>query len=341
MLIFVDLDQGMTTTRSQRFHRPITLVGALAALAVLTIGCGANRSTVQGVGSTTPPASNLPTGSHAQTITVDGTLRSYRTYVPAGIDRNTPTPLVVMIHGGFGSAEHAEKAYGWDAMADAHHFIVAYPDGLGKAWNAGSCCGASAQRNVDDVGFITQMVAGIQKQESIDPRRIFVTGMSNGAMMTERLACETDVFAAAASVAGAQMVSCDDPHPISMLHIHGLADHNVPFDGSPGDGRGKVPAHPPIPDTIAAWRTIDHCATPIETKAGVVTRSTSGCADGRAVDLITIADAGHQWPGATKLRPQLAKLVGMDTPSTAIDATAEIWKFFAAHPRPERTPTSS
>jgi polyhydroxybutyrate depolymerase len=325
----------MITSNQRSARRSVTTFALLASAAALLLGaCGATRSSVSGVGPTTTPPHTLPTGSHAQTLTVDGTLRTYRTYVPSGLDRSKPVPLVVMIHGGFGSGSQAEQAYGWDASADAHGFVVVYPDGLKKAWNAGTCCGTPKAENLDDVGFITQVVATVRGQLPIDPRRIYVTGMSNGAMMTERLACETDLFAAAAPVAGAQMVPCDDPHPISVLHVHGLADDSVPMDGSPGDGRGKVPAHPPVADTIAMWRTVDRCSPATSRTDGVVTRSSAACADGRAVDLVTVKGAGHQWPGSTKKNPKLAKLVGMDPPSTALNATSEIWAFFAAHPKP-------
>ena len=211
-------------------------------------------------------------------MTIDGTLRTYRTYVPSGLDRSKPVPLVVMLHGGFGSGSQAEKAYGWDATADANGFVVVFPDGLKKAWNAGTCCGGPASEDLDDVAFITQVVSTTRRQIPIDPRRIYVTGMSNGAMMSERLACETDLFAAAAPVAGAQMVPCKDPSPISVIHIHGLADHNVPMDGSPGNGRGKVQAHPAVSDTIAMWRTVDRCSPATTNTSGAVTRSSAACA---------------------------------------------------------------
>lgn len=313
-----------------------TTAGTLALLlcaAVAIAGCGVHRR----AGGSAPEVSDtgaLPSGTTSHTIEIGGTKRTYLTYVPANLDRSKPVPLVVMLHGGFGSDTQAEQDYGWDQEADAEGFVVAYPDGLNHAWNAGNCCGAPAKNNIDDVGFVTQMVTAVGQQVAIDPRRTFVTGMSNGAMMTERLACETHVFAAAASVAGAQMVPCTNPAPISMLHIHGLADTHVPFDGSPGNGIGKVPAHPPIATTMAAWRKADGCGAPASTTAGVVTTSTATCPDGRAVELITVEGAGHQWPGSSTKHPAVKKLLGADPPSTAFDATPLIWAFFAAHPAP-------
>ncbi len=235
-----------------------------------------------------------------------------------------PDPsLVVMLHGGFGSAAQAESAYGWDELADRAGFVVAYPDGDGAAWNAGSCCGSPAKKDVDDVAFITAVVTTLQAEFGIAPERTFATGMSNGAMMAYRLACDTDVFAAIAPVSGTIVTACDDPHPASVLHIHGLQDERVRYDGETGSGATRVDGVA-VEDAIALWRTADGCAEPTVTEAAPVTTSTALCSDDREVTLITIADAGHQWPGA-----QGTRVADPDAVSTAIDATEVIWEFFA------------
>ena len=232
-----------------------------------------------------------------------------------------------MMHGGFGSAEQAERSYGWDAEADSGRFIVAYPDGLGRAWNAGGgCCGRSAREDIDDVGFVSDVVDQLVDSGDVDPQKVFATGMSNGAIMSYRLACETTLFAAIAPVAGTQLVDCANPSPTSVLHIHGLADGSVHFDGTRGGGVAKIDG-PPIPEVIASWRKIDACGAPIRSDDGAVRTSTAQCAGGRTVELITIAGAGHQWPGSEQIRAQA------DPPSTALNATSTIWEFFSAHHR--------
>src|SRR6185369_3270151 len=108
--------------------------------------------------------------------------RSYRLYLPEGLP--TPAPLVVMLHGGFGSAAQAERAYGWDQLADGAKFAVAYPDGEGRAWNAnGGCCGRPGRTNVDDVGFVSAVVDDVGSNIGIDADRVYATGISNGGMM--------------------------------------------------------------------------------------------------------------------------------------------------------------
>ena len=336
-------------------HGATILIG-VSVLAVFLSACGVRRTTgnnagppptLAGEASTTSnspatgsattsaaPTRTLSSGSTSHAITVNGISRTYLTYVPQNLNSSRPVPLVVFLHGGFGSAAQAEKTYRWDPKADANGFVVAYPDGENHAWNAGSCCGAPARNQVDDVSFITSVVAAVKAQIRIDPRRVYVAGMSNGAMMALTLACQIDVFAAAAPVAGAEMTSCDKPSPISIVHIHGLADTRVPMDGSPGSGKGNVPAHTSVANSVARWRSVNRCQTPTSTTKGVVTTSTSGCADGRAVTLITIAGAGHQYPGSVPKSPVVQRLLGADPPSTAIDATSVIWSFFAAHPKP-------
>lgn len=306
-------------------------------LGVVAVACGRSGSGDRSVGTTnqaTVGSTSIPVGSSVHDIDVDGTRRTFRTYRPADLDPSRPVPLVVMLHGGFGSALQAEADYGWDAEADTGRFVVVYPDGQRRAWNAGTCCGEPARDDVDDVRFVTGAVAAVGRSIPIDPRRVFVAGMSNGAMMAERLACETTTFAAVASVAGAQMVTCEGAAPISVLHIHGTADHHVPMDGSPGEGIGRVPVHTPVGTSIDRWRVVDGCGRPTVTAEGTVTTSVAECPSGRAVALITVDGAGHQWPGASKRNSRMKSSIGADPPSTAIDATDAIWEFFAAHPAP-------
>ena len=205
------------------------------------------------------------------------------------------------MHGGFGTGEQAERDYNWDAEADGGHFLVAYPDGQGRAWNAGSCCGEPQRTNLDDVGFITAMVSDIEQQIPIDPARVYATGMSNGAMMALRLGCQTDAFAAIAPVAGTLLTDCSNARPTSVLQIHGTADDRVPYNGGPGkafaaNGNPRVDG-PSVESVNATWRSIDGCGPPNSTTAGDVTTQIAGCPNGRTVELISVAGAGHQWPG--------------------------------------------
>ncbi|MGB8389897.1 alpha/beta hydrolase family esterase [Mycobacterium sp.] len=255
------------------------------------------------------PPPGFGNGTSAHTINVGGRDRSYRLYKPAGLPASAP--LVVMLHGVFGDALQAEKAYGWDQLADSAKFIVAYPDGVNRAWNVngGGCCGRPAREGVDDVAFITAAVADIAKNVNIDSARVYATGMSNGGIMSYTLACNTAVFAAIGPNAATQLNACPSPHPTSVMHIHGTADRLVPYNG--GQGLSIING-PSASEVDAFWRNVDHCGAPVATTTGLVTTSRAGCAGNRSVVLITVDGGGHEWPSF---------------------ATHTLWEFFAAHPR--------
>jgi polyhydroxybutyrate depolymerase len=266
------------------------------------------------------------------TITFDGLERTYRVYVP---DSLTPGPstLVVMLHGGFGSAQQAELAYGWDAQAEESGLIVVYPEGVGRSWNGGTCCGPAAKRDLDDVGFIEAVVAEVSSALDIDRQRTFATGMSNGGIMAYRLACDSDVFAAIGVVSGTMLVECNAMRPVSVMHIHGALDASLPPDGSPGGGTQNIDG-PPLADVIGYWLQRDGCGEPVTGEWGdplVTTLDATDCDGHTAVVYIEIQDAGHQWPGAasSEIRDEL----GGDPPSQRLDATRELAAFFGAHPR--------
>ncbi len=292
--------------------------------------------------STTPTttiAIPTPTITNGPAPQFNGADRRFIVHHPNGIWPRVPGPLVVVLHGGFGGAEQAESAYGWDALADRDGFTVLYPEGLpiaiGHAWNAGSCCATPAALGVDDVGFISAVIDALVNAKVADPKNVFATGMSNGAMLTYRLACDRPGrFAAIGPVAGTITSDCPTPAPISVLHIHGEADANVPFDGSPttkGTAAGTVRMSVPI--ALERFRTAAKCPAPSTSTAGPVTRQSSACPGGIDVNLITIAGAGHQWPGSPVLPTAAAAAIGVDPPSQALDATAQLWDFFAAHRR--------
>jgi polyhydroxybutyrate depolymerase len=293
-----------------------------AVLVLLLAGCGAG-------GAAPPqPAPAVPVGTSSHTIGD----RSYRLYRPAGLP-GTPVPLVVMLHGGFGSASQAQASYGWDAQADAAHFVVAYPDGVNRAWSVGGgCCGTPGSAGVDDVAFITAVVAAVSRAMPIDPARVYATGISNGGMMAYRLACDSTLFAAIGPDSATLLGSCPAPAPISVIHIHGTADTRIRYGGGQGDGFAKIDG-PAVPAVVEQWRGVNRCGPPVVGTAGSVTTSTATCPDGRAVELITIDGAGHQWPGG-KGKPVAERVLGTDPPSTALDATSVIWRFFADHPAP-------
>jgi polyhydroxybutyrate depolymerase len=270
-------------------------------------------------------------------ITVDQTARSYRLHVPPSLQE--PAALMIVLHGGGGSAQSAITQTGFDAEADQRGFIAAYPEGTAgpagrfHTWNAGACCGIAVRRGMDDVGFIRAMVAEIATNYPLDPKRVYATGLSNGGMMAYRLGCEaSDLVAAIGVVSGVIVVApCEPRFPVSVLHIHGTADRHVPIEGGVGEKSiVKIP-YPPVERSIALWAAFDDCGKdPIVSSPAprVELRSYPLCTLGIAVDYYVIDGGSHAWPGGKRM----AKF--LDEPSKAMDATRLIWQFFAAHPKP-------
>lgn len=286
----------------------------------------------------------FPLPSEARIVPAGRRVRTYRLHRPGGRPPVAPAPLVVVLHGGFGSGAQAERAYGWDALADRHGFQVAYPDGVGRSWNAGWCCGPARDQGVDDAGFIEALLDQVASEGGVDDRRIYAAGMSNGAMLAYRLACDLPGrLAAIGPVAGTMAGECPRPAPVSILHIHGLEDRNVPFAGGPGStgstgsrgGRrvGSQP-RPSVPSVIDYWRRGAGCGAPVVAEAGPIRTETATAPSGVEVCLIALAGVGHVWPGSHPPPPQVSAMLGLDPPSDVLDATGLLWGFFAAHPRP-------
>ena len=319
-----------TTWWYQARHRGLAAVAAgIIAAATVLAGCGPLHQAA-GQAGPSADATPFPAGSSSHTIPVGGVTRSFIVYRPPALPAGAA--LVVMMHGGYGSASQAEKYYHWDAEADAGHFLVAYPDGLDRAWNAGGgCCGIPGRTGVNDIGFIVAMVSAIEHALPVSAGRVYATGISNGGIMAYDLACRTTIFAAIGPDSATELGGCPDPAPTSVIAIHGTADKNIPYNGGEGDGTAHIDG-PSVPAVNASWRRTDHCAAPAATTKGVVTTSVAQCPGGRSVELITIAGAGHQWPGAVP-DPLAQRLLHTDPPSTALNATQVIWQFFAAHQR--------
>jgi len=227
-------------------------------------------------------------------------------------DAGAPKPLVIVLHGAGATAREVERRYHWDALAAREGFTVAYPQGVGRRWD---------DTGTRDVDFLRAVVDDASRRVAVDPNRVFVTGISNGGVMTYRAGCGLAGTVAAIGPVAAWFPDCLPTTPVSVVHVHGLEDGVLSFDGG-----GSSPS---VPDGLAEWRSADGCTgPPTTTQAGQVTHSVwASCAPGTAVELFTIAHGRHEWPGAVP-KP------GNDPVSHALDATAEIWAFFRSHPRP-------
>jgi polyhydroxybutyrate depolymerase len=283
--------------------------------------------------TTQPPAPNLPTqpGTTAHTLVWGGQRRTYLLHLPARPTAGHPA-LVVVLHGATLTDAQTEAYYRWDDLADASTFAVAYPQGIGDAWNAGSCCADAPSRRTDDVGFIGAVLSDATGRAGADPARRYLVGVSNGAMMALRYECaRPGQLAAIGSVAGTFTSPCDHPPPVPFIAIHGLADRVVTYQPSPTTSEAGPYMRLPAQETIARYLAADGCHGTRTVTAGAVHTLTGVCAPGLDVTAITIDGAGHQWPGATIDPIRLAVDGSANQPSRSLDATAALWAFFSAH----------
>jgi polyhydroxybutyrate depolymerase len=276
------------------------------------------------------PAHAAGSGDRSGTIEVGGRTRSYFVHVPPGYTGKTRVPVVLVLHGATQSAAGVARMSGMSRMADRENFLAVYPTGtsrlgLAPTWNAGNCCGYALKNNVDDIGFLRALLNRLQTDYAVDPKRIYATGISNGAMMSYRAACElSDQIAAVAPVEGAQNVPCHPSSPVSVIVFHGTADRLVPFEG----GASPFQLDPrrsdtPVLLTVAFWAKQDGCSMPPEHEETPELRidTYSGCANGAGVALYVIRGGHHIWPGV--------RMSGNHVPATEI-----MWRFFVQHPKP-------
>jgi polyhydroxybutyrate depolymerase len=289
----------------------------------------------------TVPAS-AQTGK-AEVLTVDGRQRRFELFDPGGTEKPA---LVIMLHGGGGNAQNAAIMSQFNALAAKEGFIVAYPEGSGRlaprllTWNAGHCCAYAMSERVDDVGYISALIDHLVMTRNVDPKRVYVTGMSNGAMMTHRLGIAlSDKIAAIAPVVGGVFGDEAPPKaPVPAMIIVGAEDRIVPGAGGAlgleGEAASLVrrPAADrpirPAEDAALFWAKANGCRrSRTERLTAATLRSWTGCRRGADVRYYVVKANGHAWPGGRAGR------TGADQPTPAFDATAAIWAFFEKHPR--------
>jgi polyhydroxybutyrate depolymerase len=260
-------------------------------------------------------------------------VRPYGLYVPSSLDRSKPAPLVVFFHAYGSTGAASARGLGMMSAADAHGFVLAYPDGTldsqgNRFWNATNACCNFEDMHVDDVAYAAWLMDDVASKLSIDPRRVYVAGHSNGAFLSLRLACDlAPRIAAAVSIAGAAWKDasrCNPSEPVSILEIHGDADNIVRYGGGVLFDR-PTREYPGAETTVTTWASKDHCQSPQAVPgtfdfdaalpgAETTRKVATGCPPGISVDLWTVAGAPHQ------LNPSPA---GLDT----------MWSWMATHPK--------
>jgi polyhydroxybutyrate depolymerase len=285
-------------------------------------------------------AAALPPGDFQFELAVGGKVRNYLVHVPHQAIAG-PLPAVLSLHGGGGNAQQHRQSSGMDAAADRDGYIVVYPNGSGilgnrlLTWNAGNCCSYAQDHGIDDVRFISAIIDDLTQRASIDLRRIYIAGHSNGGMMAHRLGEELpEKIAAIAAVAGVHVPALRTGKAVPILHIHSEDDPRALYRGGVGPPfpmtNNRV-LHQPVDAMLSAWVRNNGCSTSPEEKqfreaAGHTARLLvyGHCRDGAEVELWKLTGAGHGWPGAKITREAL-----LGPATGVIDANTEIWRFFS------------
>jgi polyhydroxybutyrate depolymerase len=287
-----------------------------------------------------------------------GQARTYALYVPTSYDPTVPMPVVVLLHGRWGSGAGTADYTGMSQIAERDGFIGVYPDGLNNpnpvdpydtGWNYMYGVPFLVSREPDDGAFITDLLDDLALDLNVDQRRIYVTGFSNGGFMVHNLACTyPDRFAAFSTVAGSGYMGfgdmCTHEAPVSMMIIHGTADDNVLWDGRTEtiSGRDFVTSYPVV-DMVSYWVAHDYCDVDTLEVTDLPQRGDSpqtsvrslifnDCLDDASVQLYAVIGGGHNWPGVQSDGSSADELAmtNMD-----INAGELMWNFFKQHALPD------
>lgn len=286
----------------------------------------------------TAPVDEVVVYRFTDTIAVDGRIRNYLMNLPPNYNTADNFALVVALHGFGGQPAQMEQDYKLTQKSNSAQFVVVYPEGTPsngplklRSWNAGNCCDFAMESAVNDVGFISKLIQKLVRQYKISGKKVYVTGMSNGAMMTYRLACEIpNQIAAIAPVSGTLITSvpCQPARAVPVLHIHSEIDTKVPYAG----GIGLAGYYfPPVDSSLRVWASINGCNLHPQTVFDSALYSQiryNGCVNSTTVQLNLTKDGGHSWPGGLPAR------ANADEPSKAFDATDEMWEFFKQYELP-------
>lgn len=257
-------------------------------------------------------------GTDEVTTTSGGVARTYLRRIPTGYDAKNPLPVIIDFHGyGEGAQVHTFMSE-WGPRADAEHFVVIYPQGLGATPAWATALGSA------DLTFFSNLLDEVEAGVCVDQRRVFVSGLSMGAFMTSSVACQfADRVAAVGIVAGVRNpTGCAPSRAVPMVTFHGTADTFVAYE--------------PVPATVAAWAARNKCFPKAleDSIASDVVLTRYLCPTGAEVGFYRIDGGGHAWPGS-EFSKQIASVVGFTTFS--INASDIMWDFFERHPLPAPT----
>jgi polyhydroxybutyrate depolymerase len=284
----------------------------------------------------------------SNSIGINGVTRTFT----AQLADKKPAPLVIVLHGNTQTGADVMARTSWPAVGRREGFGVVFPDGLNRAWADfrphANRAGRSAPTGTDDVAFIAKLIETFIADGTADPKRIYVTGISNGGAMTMTMICaRADLFAAAASVimnlTDESASACHPSRPVPLMMMNGTADPLIPFEGGRGSSRFAAAGFWSATKTLDFWRGANGCdaadaavadlAHRDRGDATTVTRIASRCPPGRDVVLYRVNGGGHRMPGSSadaRFPRMVDALLGPQNHD--IDGAETIWAFFRQFP---------
>lgn len=244
-------------------------------------------------------------------LSIDAGRGAVPLFVPADYGSNSPAPLIVLLHG-YGSSGLQQNGYmRISELVDRYGFVLATPDGTqetqgrnARFWNASEACCNFYANDLDDAAYVLAIINAVKAEYSIDARRVYLIGHSNGGFMSYKTAhAYSDVIAGIASLAGAEATTAQDApaNPVHILQIHGTADGTIAYNG--GDIQGNI--YPSAEETVTRWAAYNGCAADgmvtatldldqsLEGLETTVTRYSNNCQPGGSAELWTIAEGAH------------------------------------------------
>jgi polyhydroxybutyrate depolymerase len=294
-------------------------------------------TTTKGTGGSTPARGTDPT------VDVDLQGRTYDIYLPPDLDPAKPVPLLLELHGFVGSNStmtpwlDEEAANQFKPEAAKRGIILVLPHGTIDPvlnhffWNATNACCDLDDQKPNDIGYLMAIIADVGSKYSVDPKRIFAFGHSNGGFMVNRMACDqADKIAGIVSMAGEtylDQTKCAASAPIAFLQVQGDADMTVPYGGGSPEGVAELPHAPGAVETTQDWAVKNDCqATPDTTQPQIQLMSAS-----TAPDTAKQVYTGCQANGDTEL---WTIHNGPHSPAWAAAWAPDVFDFFMAHPKP-------
>jgi polyhydroxybutyrate depolymerase len=286
------------------------------------------------------------TYEHILDIRVAGFRRSYLLHIPKSYDRTKPLPLVVALHGGFGTAEKMAYETGFSEIADREGFLVLYPNGISlfgwlQHWNARHCCGKAMKDDIDDVGFIALVIQQACRYLKVDRARIYLMGYSNGGMLAHLFAAQNpEILAAVAVIAGSigSKASPLEPEvriysvraPVPIVVFHGRKDDIIPYDGGNGTGWGHV--YVSVKESMDFWVKANRCGSTSRKESLLQDRVLKETWAENDREEKTVLYSLEGWKHTLPTRPHTQGLPETD-PLKGFHASDVIWNFFKGHRR--------